>query len=315
MTPDLDAIAAQVELPDESARSAARERLGPGHGRLGDLATWLAGTQAPVDVRPAGRVRLIVVRGDRGPGPAGEPRDLAEESGPVAATAADLGVGIRVVDVSSADRHGSSLRPPGGGVGDQPVCSVADADAGLAVGVAVADEEIDAGTDILVVTHVGRGADVAAAALVVLLADVELTASVGRLHGDRSWMRDVAAVRDATRRARPLIADRTALLAHVGGADLAAVTGLLLRAASRRTPVVLDGAAVAACGLVAHRIAYRSAHWWLAADSGAEPAQAAAQERLSLTPMYDLALEASGGLAGLLTVPVLRAAAGLLARP
>jgi nicotinate-nucleotide--dimethylbenzimidazole phosphoribosyltransferase len=207
--------------------------------------------------------------------------------------------------VSPADQHG----------GDYPVCSVAEAAAGLAAGVAVADEEIDAGADLLVVTHVGTAAGVAAAALVVLLADVELTASVGRLHGDRSWMQDVAAVRDATRRARPLIADRTALLAEVAGADLAAVTGLLLRAAGRRTPVVLDGAAVAACGLVAHRIAYRSAHWCLAADSGAEPAQAAAQERLSLTPLYDLAVEASGGVMGLLAVPVLRTAAGLLARP
>jgi nicotinate-nucleotide--dimethylbenzimidazole phosphoribosyltransferase len=122
-------------------------------------------------------------------------------------------------------------------------------------------------------------------------------------------MRDVPAVRDATRRARPMLADRVALLAEVGGPDLALLTGLLLGVAARRTPVVLDGPVALACALVAHRVAYRAADWWLAADTATSPVAEAALARLGLEPVADLRATGPPGLAGLLAVPPLRAAA------
>ena len=85
-------------------------------------------------------------------------------------------------------------------------------------------------------------------------------------------MRKCAVIRDAMRRARPVLGDQVALLATAGGADLAVGTGLLLGAAARRTPVVLDGVVSAAAALVAQRIAFRAVDWWLAGHRTGDPA-------------------------------------------
>lgn len=64
-----------------------------------------------------------------------------------------------------------------------------------------------------------------------------------------------AAIRDALRRARPFAADPRSVLQVAGGADLAALCGLLVQAALRQTPVIIDGAPGRAAALAAERIA------------------------------------------------------------
>jgi nicotinate-nucleotide--dimethylbenzimidazole phosphoribosyltransferase len=102
------------------------------------------------------------------------------------------------------------------------------------------------------------------------------------------------------------------LLAAIGGADLAAMTGLLVGAAARRTPVLLDGVVSGACALVAQRIAYRTPQWYLAGHRSTEPAHAAALERLGLDPLLDLGLRLGEGSGALVALPLLRAAGDTL---
>jgi nicotinate-nucleotide--dimethylbenzimidazole phosphoribosyltransferase len=125
-------------------------------------------------------------------------------------------------------------------------------------------------------------------------------------------MRKCAAVRDAMRRARPVVADQVALLGRAGGADIAVGTGLLLGCAARRTPVVLDGVVSAASALVAQRIAYRSADWMLAAHRTSDPAQALALDRLALEPLLDLGIGVGEGFGAAMAVPLLQTASRLL---
>jgi len=138
---------------------------------------------------------------------------------------------------------------------------------------------------------------------------------VGRGTGidDATWMRKCAAVRDAMRRGRPVLGDQMDVLATVGGADIAAMTGFLLRAAARRTPVLLDGVVSGACALVAQRAAFRAVDWWLAGHRSTEPAHALAIERLGLEPVLDLGLHLGEGTGALLAVPLVRAAGATLA--
>ena len=130
---------------------------------------------------------------------------------------------------------------------------------------------------------------------------------------DRTWIRKCAAVRDAMRAARPVIADQLDLLATAAGPDFAALTGFLMQAAIRRTPVLLDGLGSAACAVLAQRIAFRVPDWMLAAQLSPEPAYQKAIDRLGLEPLLDFKVRADGGCAALLALPLLRSAATILA--
>ncbi len=236
------------------------------------------------------------------------------------------GVTVRVVDVSvdvdwpasglpvTGDVTAHRIRRGSGSIDREDAMTHEECVAALLLGARVADELIDAGADLLIAGDMGIGNTTPAAALVGLLADVEPARVVGRGTGidDATWMRKTAAVRDAMRRGRPVKGDPVALLATCGGPDLAATTGFLLQAASRRTPVLLDGIISSACALVAHRVAFRASQWWLASHRSTEPAAEAALKRLGLEPLLDLRMRLGEGSGALVALPLVIASGELL---
>jgi nicotinate-nucleotide--dimethylbenzimidazole phosphoribosyltransferase len=161
----------------------------------------------------------------------------------------------------------------------------------------------------------GIGNTTPAATLIAILTATDVASVVGRGTGidDRAWMRKTAAVRDSARRGRPLVADLIGLLGECGGADVAAMTGFIVQAAVRRTPVLLDGVVSAAAALVAQRVSMRTTRWYLASHRSTEPAQKFALDRLLLEPVLDLGLRLGEGTGALVTLPILRAAQATLA--
>jgi nicotinate-nucleotide--dimethylbenzimidazole phosphoribosyltransferase len=335
---DLDALVARIERANDVVREQAREALDRlvlppgGLGRLGELAVWLAGVQGRPQPRPLGEVRLVVLQADHGiaqTGVSAWPWDATAElaarivagDAPVNVAARLAGVPVRVHEValSRDDEDPASLdgrRPrPSGRIDVEDAMSVDEAAEAIGAGVAIADQAIDTGADLLVLADVGVGSTTAAEALVGLLTGNDASRVIGRGSGidDATWMRKCAAIRDAMRRARPVMGDQVQLLATAGGADLAAGTGLLLGAAARRTPVLLDGVVSAAAALVAQRVAFRSVDWWLAAHRTGDPAHELALDRLSLEPLLDLGIHVGEGVGAVAAVPLLRTASALLA--
>jgi nicotinate-nucleotide--dimethylbenzimidazole phosphoribosyltransferase len=340
---DLKAICATIGRPDESAREAARrrhERLVKPIGSLGrveELSIWLAGVQGQSPTRALRRVRLVVFAADHGIAAAGVSASPPEVTGQmlrtllaggaaVNALARVCGAEVRVVDLgvdadpvdtdATQDRH----LPPdlsryrfrrSGRIDVEDALSRPEAEEALRAGMALADEEVDSGADLLVIGDIGVGNTTPAAAMIGVLSRLDASEVIGRGSGidDDAWMRKCAAIRDAMRRGRTVLADPVQLVATMGGADFAAMTGFLLQAAVRRTPVVLDGVVSAACALVAHRICFRAADWWLAGHQSTEPAHRPALQRLSLEPILSLGLRLGEGSGALLAVPLLQAAA------
>ena len=284
MSPTLEELAVAVERPDDDARAAARTAVGSRAGVLGDLATWLAGVQGRAVPTAPRRPRLLALADAVPARTAGLAADLA-------------------VDAVQLPRRGAA-----GAADTTDVCGRDEALAALLAGAARADEEADAGTDLLLLALPGEDLAVPAATLVGLLTRSDASAVTATDLDDAAWMLRCAATRDAMRRWRPLLADHPALLAAVAGADLAFATGLLLQAAARRTPVVLDGPVSAAAALVAARLSFRAPGWWIASTVSPDPAHRLALERLDLDPVLDLGLRGDDGTAALLAVPVLRAA-------
>jgi nicotinate-nucleotide--dimethylbenzimidazole phosphoribosyltransferase len=233
----------------------------------------------------------------------------------VGALARNADATVRVLDLSvdadtPADVAVHKIRRSSGRIDREDALSLADAERAFAVGVAVVDEEVDGGADLLVPGDLGVGGTTVAAVLIAALTDTEPIKAIGRGSGidDRAWMRKVVVIRDALRRARPFAGDPLALLAVAGGADVAAMTGFLLQAAVRRTPVLLDGVLSAAAALVATAVTPSATAWWLAAHRSAEPAHATALAHLDLPPVLDLGIRAGEGTGALAVLPLLRAA-------
>ncbi len=331
---------------DSDAMAAARRRQGeltkpPGAlGRLEELSIWLAGVQGVCPPQPFNRVRAIVIAGDHGIAQLGVsafPSDVTAQmvanfaagGAAVNVLARQVGAAVRVVDVSVDSPHPTTV---GGVDGTAPpkryrvrrsseridrtdAVSVAEAERAFAVGRLIADEEIDAGADLLVPGEMGIGNTTPAATIVALLCNREPIEVVGRGTGidDRRWMVKTAAIRDAMWRGRPFTGNAQSMLRVVGGADLLALAGLLVQAAVRRTPVVLDGVIVCAAALAAERIAPGARKWWVAGTRSPEPAQAIALGALGLTPLIDVGLRLGEGTGALLAVPLVRAAQATLA--
>ncbi|MCX9190870.1 nicotinate-nucleotide--dimethylbenzimidazole phosphoribosyltransferase [Carbonactinospora thermoautotrophica] len=339
-TLDLDALADLVPRPDEEARERAQERQRalvkpPGSlGRLEDLSLWLAAVQGACPTRPLTRPRAVVFAGDHGVAELGvsayPPQTTAAllratlDGGTAAAVLArETGVTVRLVDVAVADpladvpadvtRH--KVHQGSGRIDVADALTVPEAEQAFRVGMTVADEEVDSGADLLVLGHLGVGGSTPAAVLAGALLGLDAATVTGRGSGvdDNRWMRKCATVRDALRRARRVVSDPLRLLATSGGADFAAMAGFLVQAAVRRTPVLLDGLAPAVSALVAQRIAYGAVDWWLAGQLSPEPAHAKALDRLGLEPLLAYRIGLGQGAGALLAVPLLRAAAVLLA--
>ena len=155
-------------------------------------------------------------------------------------------------------------------------------------GAAQADELADAGCDLLVV---GAGGDqVPGLVVLAALLDLEPVQAVGTGAG-ADWARLTTGVRDGLRAARMHVGDPDGLLHAVGSPPLAHLSGLLAQSALRRTPVLLDGSAVAAAAaMVADRIAPGAAAWWLAGQVPPVPAARHGLADLGLTGLLDLGL-------------------------
>jgi nicotinate-nucleotide--dimethylbenzimidazole phosphoribosyltransferase len=280
------------------------------------------------------QVRVVVFAGDHGIAKAGVSaypaevtaqmvRNVLSGGAAVNALARMAGAQVRVVDMSVDADLGDlpsavgehKVRRGSGRIDVEDALTRDEVERAFAAGIAIADSEIDSGADLLVTADLGIGNTTPAAALVGLLTRSDASLVTGRGTGidDATWIRKCAAVRDAMRRGRPVMGDQLQLLATVSGADLAAMTGFLLQAAARRTPVVLDGVVSGACALVGQRVAFRAADWWVAGHVSSEPAHVLALNRLSLDPLLDLGLRLGEGTGALLAVPVVTAAAATLA--
>ncbi|MGH3612625.1 MAG: nicotinate-nucleotide--dimethylbenzimidazole phosphoribosyltransferase [Pseudonocardia sp.] len=335
-----------VIAPDADARRAAVARhteLAVPTGALGHLAElgcWLAAAQGTCPPRPPSRPRVVAIAADHGISAARvsaypglvtlrQVEAARERTAPAAVLAPVVGASLRIVDVAldhepvAPDADGATsdaddryrVRRGSGRIDREDALTSDEVERAITIGRTLADEEVDAGADLLIPASFGVGATTPASVLVAALTGAEPVSVIGRGSGidDAGWMRKAVAVRDALRRTRPHVREPLDLLRVAGGADLAVLTGFLVQAALRRTPVLLDGLVVGAAAMVADELAPRARDWWLVAQRSPEPAMTLVTAHLELKPVLDLGVRLGDGTGALTVVPLLQMAARLLA--
>jgi nicotinate-nucleotide--dimethylbenzimidazole phosphoribosyltransferase len=330
---------AAILPPDQDVAVAARARQNiltkpaGSLGRIEDISVWVAACQGVCPPRQFARARVVVFAGDHGVAAAGVsayPQEvtaqmvanIATGGAAVNALATSVGAGVRVVDIAvDCDEPltpaigAYKIRRSSGNLAVEDALSADEALAAVEAGMRIADEEVDAGADLLIAGDMGIGNTTPATTLIAVITGKEPVAVVGRGTGidDAGWMRKATAVRNAMYRARADADDPLTLLARCGGADLAAMAGFCAQAAARRTPLLLDGLVVTAAALVADLLAPGARQWWQAGHRSTEPAHSLALARLGLEPIVDMKMRLGEGTGALVALPVVRAAVETLA--
>jgi nicotinate-nucleotide--dimethylbenzimidazole phosphoribosyltransferase len=220
-----------------------------------------------------------------------------------------------------------------------PAMTREEAARALLAGAGLAEELVGSGVDLLVPGDMGIANTTASACLIGVLTDSPAAAVTGRGTGidDAMLARKTDVVAAALARHRMITGvagegpggatagdsgdvtrgdpgdDALGTLADVGGLEHAALVGVVLSAAADRVPVVLDGLASVAAGVVAMALCPPVRGYLIAGHRSPEPGATVALEHLGLAPLLDLGLRVGEGTGGLLAVPLVTAAARLLA--
>lgn len=184
----------------------------------------------------------------------------------------------------------------------------------LGTGIRIAEELADAGYELIATGDMGIGNTTASACLIAHFTGRPAAEITGRGTGidDAMLTHKTTIVAQAVARIAEG-ADPVDVLAEVGGLEHAGIAGLILGAAARKVPVVLDGVIAGSAALVAQALSSDAVDHCLAGHRSVEPGHTAALGALGLRPLVDLDLRLGEGSGAVLAVPLIRAAAAVLA--
>lgn len=235
-----------------------------------------------------------------------------------AVAARTAGLDLRVVDagVRGDDPVAGAIdarpRDPQGDLASADALTAADVDALLATGRDLGRRSAERG--LVVLGEIGVGNTTVAAAVACALTGLDAVDAVGLGAGADAAIleRKRAIVEAALARSAPSLttagspAGRAkAILAALGGPDLALLTGVVLGAVEGGAPVILDGLAGSLPGLLATRIEPAVQAHLIAGQRSRERAHAAVLRALGLEPLLTLRLRAGEGVGACLAASML----------
>jgi nicotinate-nucleotide--dimethylbenzimidazole phosphoribosyltransferase len=326
-----------IQPLDTSAMDAARARQDrltkpPGSlGRLEALSIQVAGITGQARPVIGGKV-VITCAGDHGvvaQGVSAYPREVTEQmvanflGGGAAINVLARHVGARVVVVDAgvaADlepRPGLVIKKVAHGTADMtqgPAMSREQAVQAVEAGIEVVEEEIAGGAGLIATGDMGIGNTTPSSAIVAAITGLPVAQVTGRGTGidDATLAHKIAVIERALAVNRPDPADALDVLSKVGGFEIGAIAGVILGAAARRVPVVIDGFISTAGALIAGGLAPLAREYMIAAHDSVEIGHRAMLDHLGLVPCLDFDLRLGEGTGAALVLGIVEAACKVL---
>ena len=328
---------AQIPPLDENAAQQARARqdqltkpLGS-LGRLEALSIQLAG----ITGQPRPRFQqpvVITMAGDHGvarQGVSAYPSEVTPQMvfnflrGGAAINVLARHVGARVVVV---DMGVASDLPPHPDLVDKKIAKgTRDFSAGPAMtrdearraveaGIEIVTQEIEHGADIVATGDMGIGNTTPSSAIVAAITRRSVAQVTGRGTGvdDAGLARKIAVIECGLKLNQPNPADGLDVLGDVGGFEIGGLAGVMIGAAARRVPVVIDGFISGAAALIAYTLAPAVQPYLIAAHRSVEIGHRATHEHLHVEPLMDLNLRLGEGTGAALGISLCLAACKIL---
>jgi len=215
---------------------------------------------------------------------------------------------------------GERIRPGTGNILQEPAMTRTEAEQAVQAGMGATRRAVVKGTTILAAGDMGIGNTTAAAALTAALLGLDAEAVTGRGTGidEVRYQKKVQVVRAALVRAQSRLgnlteADPIEVLVELGGLEIAAIAGVFLAGAEAGLPLVTDGFPVTAGALLACRIEPQVRDYLFAGHRSVETGHTRLLQALELRPILELDMRLGEGTGAVLSFPILRAAARVMA--
>jgi nicotinate-nucleotide--dimethylbenzimidazole phosphoribosyltransferase len=329
----------RISAQDQEWRTRAKERLDQltmphwALGRLMDLAMDLAGMTRSLEP-PVGRKAVVTMAGDHGvveEGVSKYPQEVTPQmvhnfvngGAGINALARQAGARVVVVDmgvaadmselVSGGSIISKKIAPGTANIARGPAMSRAQAVAAVEAGIAVASELVDT-VDVFGTGDMGIGNTTSSAAIVAALTGAATEEVTGRGTGldDVQLAHKIGVIRQALTVNKPDPDDGLDVLAKVGGYEIGGIAGLILGAAARNKPVLIDGFISTAGALIAYSLAPMVKDYIIAAHRSVEQGHRIMHEYLGCEPLLDLDLRLGEGTGAALALNLVEAARAIL---
>jgi nicotinate-nucleotide--dimethylbenzimidazole phosphoribosyltransferase len=312
----------------ELARSRQQQLTKPAGslGRLEDIAIQVAGiTRQPIPIIK--QKAVIIMAADHGvtiEGVSAYPsavtpqmvHNFLQGGAAINALAQTVGAKVIVVDIGVADAitHPDLLsRKVASGTANmalEPAMTRAQMLEAIQVGIDVCDAQLDHGIDLVATGDMGIGNTTASSAIAAVLLQKPVTLVTGRGTGidEEQLAHKIQVIEKAIERNLPNPQDPLDVLMKVGGLEIAGLVGVIIAAASRRVPVVIDGFISGAASLVAVALNPLMSAYLFAGHVSVEQGHRLILEKLELSALLDLQLRLGEGTGAILAMSIIEAA-------
>jgi nicotinate-nucleotide--dimethylbenzimidazole phosphoribosyltransferase len=184
----------------------------------------------------------------------------------------------------------------------------------IKTGINIVNDEADKGLDIVGTGDMGIGNTTASSAIFAAVSSRVVEEVTGRGTGlsDEQLAHKINVIKRALAVNKPDPAQPLDILGKVGGFEIGGLAGVMLGAAARGIPVVIDGFISGAAALIAMALAPRSKDYIIAAHVSAEAGHAAMLEYMGLRPLLNLEMRLGEGTGAALGIFLAEAAARTL---
>jgi nicotinate-nucleotide--dimethylbenzimidazole phosphoribosyltransferase len=191
-----------------------------------------------------------------------------------------------------------------------PAMTEAQAVQALETGIEIANDEAKKGLDIVGTGDMGIGNTTASSAIFAAMSGLPPDKVTGRGTGltDEQLIHKTDCIRRALECNKPDKSNPVSVLAKVGGFEIGGLAGVMLGAAAKHIPVVIDGFISGAAALIAVGLAPQIKDYLIAGHVSAEAGHAAMLRYLGLKPALSLEMRLGEGTGAALAIIIAEAA-------
>ena len=196
-----------------------------------------------------------------------------------------------------------------------PAMTRAQAVQAIESGIEVVNAEIDKGLDIVGTGDMGIGNTTPSAAICAVMTGQSVARVTGRGTGlsDEQLQHKISVIEKAITLNNPDAGNALDVLTKVGGFEIGGIAGVILGAAARGVPVVVDGFISGAAALIAEGLSPQVKEYMFLGHLSVEPGHRIMAEKLGLRPIVTLDLRLGEGTGAAIGIFIAETSAKILA--